>query len=111
MDKTIAHLKKIVQKDCGLLEVVALDALNEEDPLAYLQDVSRHGCISGSVPGLIYYADTHCFFDHHYEEIEELRQEYEADLGVPIHVQSDLKNFFAWFAYEETVHRILSEIE
>ncbi len=62
------------------------------------------------VGSLIYYADTHKFFDAHYNEIEELRQEYETLVGQPLHINGDLKNFMAWFAFEEIAWQIVNEL-
>ncbi|WP_165796624.1 hypothetical protein [Chryseobacterium sp. HMWF035] len=41
--------------------------------------------------GLIYRKDTHNFYDKYYDEIEELREEYEQNTGMPIKVEGDLK--------------------
>jgi len=59
---------------------------------------------------LIYYADTHAFFDRHYEEIEELRIEWEASIGAPLSIQDDLRNFLAWFAFETVADEIAQEL-
>lgn len=110
MEKVIAQLKKIADQERGLRAVVAKDALQENDPMSYLQDVVDYGCITGLVGHLIYYRDTHRFFDEHYDEIEALREEYEDSTGLMLEVKDDLKNFLAWFAYEETVRAVFSEI-
>ena len=61
------------------------------------------------VSGLIWYTDTHRFFDKHYHAIEELREDFEESIGVPLSVKGDLKNHLAWFAFEEVASRIASE--
>jgi hypothetical protein len=58
---------------------------------------------------LIYYKDTHIFYDKHYDEIEELREEYEEMVGEALKIQGDLKNFLAWFAFEEVAYKIASD--
>lgn len=58
---------------------------------------------------LVYYADTHAFFDRHYPEVEELRLETEESLGEPLRIKYDLKNSLAWFAFEETALLIARE--
>jgi hypothetical protein len=63
------------------------------------------------IPGLVYYTDTHKFFDKHYEEIEDLRYEYESDTGECLQANGDLKNWFAWFGYEETARKLAEELE
>jgi hypothetical protein len=70
----------------------------------------RGGCASGFVSGLIYYTDTHAFFDKYYDEIEELRRDTEEELGEPLKITSDLKNFLAWFAFEETARKIADDL-
>lgn len=72
----------------------------------WLFDLFQHGCVSGMVPGLIYYHQTHDFFDKFYDEIEDLRFEVEDLAGQPIRIDRDLKNTLAWFAFEETAFRI-----
>lgn len=64
-------------KSGTLFSFVAESILRNEDPVAFLLDTTMYGCASGSVPDLVYYADTHAFFDRYYEEIEELRREFE----------------------------------
>lgn len=82
-----------------------------DDGLAgYLGDVLNGGCINGTVSGLIYYADTRKFYDKYYHEIEDLREEMENETGEPMRVKGDLKNWFAWFAYEETARKIADEL-
>lgn len=78
----------------------------------YISDLLQHGCVSGMVGGLIYYSDTHAFYDKHYEDIENLRTEWESETGetLPPKDCSDLKNWFAWFAYEETARQLASEV-
>jgi hypothetical protein len=38
----------------------------------FFRDLARGGCISGMVGTLIYYTDTHKFFDSHYYEIMDI---------------------------------------
>jgi len=57
---------------------VALEALGYDDnPITFFSDLLQHGCFSGVVGRLIYYTDTHKFYDKHYAEIEALRFDYE----------------------------------
>lgn len=91
---------------------VAKEALNHhsDDPAQFFADLSYHGCQSGMVGSMIYYRDTHAFFDRHYDEIEELREGYEDSVGGPLHIQGDLKNWLAWFAFEEVVYRLAGDL-
>ncbi len=62
------------------------------------------------VSSLIYYRDTHRFYDEYYDEIEDLRLEFEDNCGEPLKVKGDLKNFLAWFAFEETAYLLSIEL-
>lgn len=78
---------------------------------SYVSDLMQHGCESGMVGGLIYYSDTHKFYDQHYEDIEDLRVEWKKSTGEALQPDEyDLKNWFAWFAYEETVRNLSNEL-
>ncbi len=72
-------------------------------------DLIHHGCQSGMINSLIYYTDTHRFFDTFYDEIEEMREAVEDETGEPLTIRGDLKNFLAWFAFEETAFRMARE--
>ena len=64
------------------------------------------------VGSLIYYKDTHEFFERHYDEIEEIRAELDEqglELKIPSH--SDLKNFLAWLGFEEKARELYDELE
>ena len=86
---------------------VALDYCSIE---SFFSDLLHHGCISGMVSSLVYYYDTHAFFNKHYNEIEELRDEFEESTGETLQVQGDLMNFYAWFAFEETARKLAREM-
>jgi len=45
---------------------VAKEALSYSTPESFFHDILKHGCRSGMVISLIYHADTHEFFDKHY---------------------------------------------
>ena len=59
---------------------------------------------------MVYYSDTHAFFDKHYDEIEELRDDWEDSVGQPLAIKGDLKNFLAWFAFEEVAYQMAEEL-
>jgi len=108
-------LRKFAKETDSLLEQhVASYAIEEagnyDEVGSWFSDLFQHGCISGMVGGMIYYADTHKFFDEYYSEIEELREQYEEDFGEPLQVKGDLKNWYAWFAFEETARKIAQEV-
>ncbi|WP_033829106.1 DUF7222 domain-containing protein [Bacillus andreraoultii] len=95
----------------GIIAEVAnfvIESVDEdEEAKVLLDDIVRFGCVSGVVGDMIYYSQTHQFFDEHYEEIEELREMYEFQVDP----SDDLKNKLAWFAYEVRASDLLSMIE
>lgn len=111
-DQARAILERILdQEDRTLRAAVAQEALEfwPDDPRQMFHDLSIAGCQSGMISSLIYYADTHRFFDTFYDEIEDLREEVEDEMGAPLTLQRDLKNTLAWFAFEETAFRMAPE--
>lgn len=92
---------------------IAIEALQYgENPKDFFKDILTHGCISGMISGLVYYTDTHKFFDTYYEEIEELRTEYENSTGISFEIpDSDLKNSLAWFGFEQTAYNLANMLE
>lgn len=101
-------LSQIVRSHPNSLRAkVAAEALEYgEDIEGFFHYLSMYGCQSGMIGSLIYYRDTHAFYDAHYEEIEELRFQLEDDFGEPLQPKGDLKNWYAWMAFEETARRI-----
>lgn len=107
-------LEDIIRKKQETLEYeVAKEALTyESDNIStFFKDLLQNGCISGMVVGLIYYKDTRNFYDRHYHEIEELRQEYEESIGTPLIINGDLKNHLAWFGFEQNAYNIATELK
>jgi len=101
------RLKEIFENEADTIRAaVSEEALDHDDPALFFDDLQSYGCISGLVGSLIYYTDTQAFYDAHYAEIEQLREDWEDDSGEPLKVQGDLKNFFAWFAFEKTAYRM-----
>lgn len=82
-----------------------------DDPKQMFVDLLQCGCQSRVIGSLVYYADTSSFFDCYYDEIEELREEYEDNIGEPIRINGDLKNCLEWFSFEETAYKIGCELQ
>jgi len=40
-----------------------------------------------------------------------MREDWEDSIGQPLKIKGDLKNFLAWFAFEETAYSIAVELE
>jgi len=77
----------------------------------WFSDLYQGGCASGFIGSLIYYSDTNNFFDKHYDEINELRNDFEESIGEPLKIEGDLKNYLAWLAFEEVARQLASELE
>lgn len=105
-------LRQIVDDSpSSLRAAVAAEALYySDDAEIFFNDLLSHGCASGMIGSLIYYCDTHTFYDMHYDEIEALRIDVEESLGESLKPNGDLKNFYAWFGFEETARMIAGEI-
>lgn len=94
----------------GLEAEVIREALDYHDISDFFHDLMKNGCISGMIGSLIYYTDTHAFYDKHYADIEWMRIEYEENIGEPLTIKGDLKNFLAWYAFEETAYQLAGKI-
>lgn len=94
-----------------VIEYILDNFKTDEEVEGFAVELMKYGCQSGLIGHLIYYHDTHKFFDKYYEEIEELRWEYESSTGEPFIIgQDDLKNKLAWFGFEETAYNIFNEL-
>lgn len=114
---TTAHeitqtLQQIIDDQPSTIQAfVAHEALGYGDtPEQMFADLAHGGCASGTIGGLIYYHDTHAFFDRYYQEIEELRERFEDETSQPLQVSGDLKNWFAWFAFEQVAFDLAAEL-
>ena len=106
-------LEAIIQNEPNTIKAqVAKEALDytSEYIVSFFEDLFRYGCISGMVTSLVYYVDTHHFYDMHYNEIERIRENYEEFTEYPLSIQGDLKNFLAWFSFEQTAYELANEL-
>ncbi|WP_456440816.1 DUF7222 domain-containing protein [Psychroserpens sp.] len=111
-DHLKTQLQFIIDNQPNTLKAfVAQEAIEQENIEDFFSDLQQHGCISGMISPLIYYKDTHQFFDDYYSEIEQLREDTEDSLGEPIQIKGDLKNTLAWFAFEETAYQMSLNLE
>ena len=108
------YLKDVIKETPLSLEAeVAVEALayGGQDINSFFSDLLCYGCQSGMIGKLIYYTDTHAFYDKHYYDIEEIRYELEESLGEPLQPKGDLKNWYAWMAFEETARKIADKFK
>ena len=108
-EKLEAIVKNEPQTIKNLVAKEALD-YSSESITDFFDDLFRYGCISGMVSELVYYVDTHKFYDTHYTEIEELREAYETQTGQALTIDGDLKNFMSWFAFETVAYNLTNEL-
>ena len=94
-------------------EQILKDAKKCDD--SYIKEVAENGCIGGNCRNLIYYKDTHAFYDHYTNEIDEILERIADEMGEDYDItanmkrlgQSDLRNFLVWLAYEAEAQKIL----
>jgi len=108
-------LEKLREENSSTItEAVINDVLDYgyDDPKVFFEDVLQHGCQWGTVSSMIYYTDTHTFYDKFYNEIEDIRLELQEEWIIwnePI--DSDLKNYYAWLAYEHVAYNIYNQLD
>ena len=100
---TIAH-----NEPWTIRAFVAEEALKHDtDYLAgFFQDVARWGCISGMVSSLVWYSDTHKFFDTFYYEIMEILEDLTNEWIKVQCTGEDLKNRLAWLTFEKVAYEM-----
>lgn len=118
IDLELSKVRKHFQSD---LEIAVIETFeNNTEWKTYLNDASKHGCVSGMVSELIYYNQTSDFHDEHENEIDELIEYTIDSIGLSFSELASnidvwdipqLKNWKAWFAYEEVVNRIIEYID
>lgn len=105
LNTTSSELRKRIIED-----ILDQDDSNYPDSMQdYIESVTNGGISGGCVSGLIYYKDTNAFFDEHYAEIADIIDEYQDETGEALKIDGDMKNFYAWFAYEWVMNDIYRE--
>ncbi len=112
--KEIAKRKRSILRADNLRQAVAIEVRNgyrdDNEVKTFFHDIAHYGCVDGMISSLIYFEDTHKFFDKFYDEIEEMREQWEENIGEPMVIKGDLKNCFAWFAFQETALQLANEL-
>ena len=110
-NEIIRQLKKHkYSTDSWIAKIVIDEALDYENVEWFFKDLLSYGCISWMVWGLVYYTDTHKFFDDNYYEIEEIRLELQENWCLEKYPDWDYKNYFAWLSFEEVARWIADSI-
>jgi len=108
------ELKDIKAEEGSIKALILEDADNE---VSYIKDVAEQGCQDGGCSGLVYYNDTHNFYNQRAEEIDELVKTLNEEMGYDIAEnmkrlgQTDIRNFLSWLAYEVNAQEIMRELE
>lgn len=82
----------------------------DKDAITYIKDVLMHGCKNGACSRLIYYSQTHEFFNKHVDAILEIYDEEcrELDLTGAFELT---RNNLAWFAYEYVLRSFMYKLD
>ena len=99
--------------ECILDDIERYEGETDKRIKSWFEDLFRGGCASGHIGHLIYYSDTHKYYDKYYYEIEEVVREFEESTGERVNTKEsgdDRKNFFAWLGFEEAARQIADEI-
>ncbi len=107
------ELETLLEDNQGNITQAVIDeALAYDTPKAFFEDLLENWCISWMVSSLIYYKDTHEFYDKHYDEIEDIRSQL-ADDGIEVNIPqcTDLKNFYAWLSFEQRAYELNNTLE
>ena len=97
--------------------------LLDTQELSTIQDTADQGCAGGTIPELIYYADTSAFYKRYCEEIWDRLSNMADDMGEPsiLHLivtfngakevgsHLQLQNLLAWWAAEDVCREICAE--
>jgi hypothetical protein len=111
--------------ETAIEKIVAQDAMGQDEPLTYLEDVTRYGGQSGMIPGMVYYTDTTAFYQTHKDEIWEMLSEDNEDMGeggniiafigtfngaANVGSAEQFENLLAWYAYERAARKLLDRM-
>jgi hypothetical protein len=116
-NKTLkTKLKNIINQENGdtLKKYVAQywldDADDYDNTIDWYNNLMQGGCQSGFISSLIYYSDTHAFYNKYADDIDDILADYEDMTGEAIKVKGDRRNFYAWLGFEETARQIAQEL-
>ena len=96
------QLQKVLSENPNTIKACVIkEAFDYHNITDFFDDLLENGCSSGIIGSLIYYRDTEKFFDFHYEEIMDLKTDFEESTGEAMQIPHQLKNHLAWFAFEQ----------
>ena len=102
-----------------------LEWLLDTQEKSTIKETAEHGCAGGTIPELIYYADTEAFYEKYKEEIWRRLSDMADDMGEPsiLHLivtfngskevgsETQLHNLLAWWACEDVCREIIADKE
>ena len=79
------------------------DGKKKEQLKSYLNDLQKAGCQSGMVSEFIYNSDCKDFYIKHIDELEQIKEDLEDNLGESIQNKNGLPHytFMCWLCFEE----------
>ena len=92
-----------------IIDYVLDQCHGDEEIRSFFTFLRTKGCVTGLVRDLIYYHETHAFYDHFFEDIKSFRNDMEA-LGVVFCPIDDHKNWYSWHVFEKVGHIVEFEI-
>lgn len=102
-------LSTILLREAGSIRAcVAGEALKNSPQYiqSFFRDLAHYGCVTWMVWSLIYYHQTHAFFDTHYYEIMDILWDLNDQWVGITFTGEDLKNRLAWLAFEEVAYHM-----
>lgn len=86
------------------------DGKKKEQLKSYLEDLQKGGCQSGFVREFIYNADCKTFYIEHLDELEDMKQDLEDNIGEPTKNRQALPHytFICWLCFEEYCYDLYS---
>lgn len=79
---------------------------------SFLEDMQKGGCISGMIGNFVYHHDCKEFYINHIDDMEEMKEELENSLGMPIENRYKLPHytFICWLIFEEYCYNLYCNI-
>lgn len=107
----LKNLKSFNKLKNYVIDYIIQDYETDDEIQNFFSDLLNHGCQSGMISTLIYYNDTKQFFIKYIDEINELIERLEDELGESIKADGNRLNFYSWLAFEETARNIANELK
>lgn len=92
--------------------VVGYDGTQKEQLKSFLEDLQQGGCISGMIGDFIYNSDCKEFYIKHIDELEQMKEDLEEELGEPIKNRFSVPHytFMCWLCFEEYCNDLYNTI-